>query len=366
MNSKNTSNPKENNFKVRPIKVSITLAIVTFTIFVLQSVISCSPENQTGQNNQDSSSVSIADLFTEEHVWTAPDTNSIPKDETGKLISYGRTLVIHTSKYFGPKGSLAQAGNGMNCQNCHMDAGTRPYGNNLGAVASTYPKFSARAASLVTIAGKVNECFSRSMNGEPIDTNSKEMKAIVAYIQWMGKDVKKGETPVGSGGIKSPHFINRPADPENGRLVYDQFCARCHGKEGEGQFAVDVLKDETKQQGGTATPDDLYYYPPLWGQHSFNGVATLYRVSKFAGFVQNNMPYPMTYKTAVLTDEQAWDVAAYVNSRERPIKDHSKDYITDYSKKPFDFPFGPYADSFSEAQHKFGPYGEMPSAKKMH
>ena len=78
------------------------------------------------------------------------------------------------------------------------------------------------------------------------------------------------------------------------------------------------------------------------------------------------MPYPVTYKNPVLTDEQAWDVAAFVNSQARQFKDHSKDYVSDISKKPFDFPFGPYADNFTEAQHKFGPYTEMPSAKKAH
>ncbi|MBK5285974.1 MAG: c-type cytochrome, partial [Bacteroidia bacterium] len=350
------TNNQGNNFNYRPIKVNIILAIITVTVFLLQTVISCSPENQSGKNDADTSSVSIADLFTEEQVWIAPDSASIPQNDEGKIISYGRRLVIHTSKYFGPKGSIMQNTNGMNCQNCHLDAGTRPHGNNFGAVASTYPKIAARFGGLQTIATKVNDCFERSMNGEAIDTNSKVMNAIIAYLKWLGKDVKKGETPAGSGGINAPHFISRAADPEKGKLVYDQFCSRCHGKNGEGQFVVDVLKDETKQQGGSATTDDLYYYPPLWGAHSFNAVATLYRLSKFAGFVQSNMPYPMTYKNFVLTDEQAWDVAAYVNSLDRPIKDHSKDYVIDISKKPYDFPFGPFADNFSETQHKFGPY----------
>ena len=348
--------------KLKSLSITIILAVITCSAFLLQTS-GCSSDNQSVQ---DTSSTSVANLFTEEKVWTAPDTNSIPEDDEGKLISYGRTLVIHTSKYFGPEGYMLNTINGMNCQNCHLEAGTRPYGNNLGAVAATYPKFSPRAGALVTIAGKVNECFTRSMNGAPIDTNSREMKAIVAYIKWLGKDVKKGEVPAGSGGIKSPHFIARAADSDKGKEVYDQYCSRCHGTDGEGQFAKDVLKDPAKQQGGTASADDLYYYPPLWGARSFNGVATLYRLSKFAGFVQNNMPYPMTYKTAILTDEQAWDVAAYVNSRDRLILDHSKDYAAAISKKPFDFPFGPYADNFSEAQHKFGPYTDMPSAKKAH
>ncbi len=344
------------------VRFTIIFFLIIGSVFLLEAT-SCSPGNQSGVNNSDTSSTSLAELFEDEHLWTAPDTASIPKNDEGKLIWYGRRLMIHTAKYFGPKGSLSHSTNGLSCQNCHLDAGTRPYGNNLGAVNSTYPKFLPRAGSVVTIAEKINECFSRSLNGTQIDTAGKEMKAYLTYIKWLGKDFKKGDA--GSGGIKAPKFINRAADPEKGKLLFDQLCSRCHGNDGQGQLVVDVLKDENKQQGGNATTDDLYYYPPLWGSHSFNGVATLYRLSKFAGFIQNNMPYPMDYKTSILKDEQAWDIAAYVNSRERPINDHSKDYI-DFSKKPFDFPFAPYADKFTEEQHKFGPYTEMPSAMKKH
>ena len=334
--------------------------------FFMVQTNSCSTDNQSGRNNSDTSTAYLTELFADEHVWTAPDTSSIPKNEEGKLILYGRTLIIHTSNFFGPKGSISHSANGLSCQNCHLDAGTRPYGNNLGAVSTTYPKFLPRSNSVVNVAEKINECFFRSLNGTPIDTASKEMKAYIAYINWLGKDVKKGEVPAGSGGIKAPKLITRAADPEKGKLVFEQLCARCHGADGQGQLVVDVLKDETKQQGGTATTDDLYYYPPLWGSHSYNGIATLYRLSKLAGFIKNNMPYPMDYKTAILKDEQAWDIAAYVNSRERDTKDHSKDYLADISKKPYDFPFGPYADKFTEEQHKFGPYMEMPSAMKKH
>lgn len=350
---------------IRPLTVAYVFAIIAITVFLSQSLVSCS-SMQSSSEERDTSSVPVSSLFKPEQVWKAPDTSAIPHDEEGKMISYGRTLMIHTSKYFGPQGTLLKVSNGMNCQNCHLDAGTRPYGNNLAVAFSTYPKFSPRANKMISLADKINECFSRSLNGMPIDTSSKEMQAYVAYIKWLGRDVKKGHTPAGTGAIQSPPFLPRAADPEQGRLVYEQYCVRCHGHEGKGQLVVDVLKDATKQQGGTATAEDLFYYPPLWGNQSYNGVATLYRVSKLAGFVRHNMPYPSSYLNPMLTDEQAWDVAAYVNSRERPIKDFTGDYVTDPSKKPFDFPFLPYGDTFPETQHKFGPYTQMASAKKGH
>ena len=67
------------------------------------------------------------------------------------------------------------------------------------------------------------------------------------------------------------------------------------------------------------------------------------------------MPQGTTYEKPQLTDEEAWDVAAYVNSMPRPSKDLSKDW-PNISKKPVDHPYGPYADPFSEDQHKYGPY----------
>ena len=68
------------------------------------------------------------------------------------------------------------------------------------------------------------------------------------------------------------------------------------------------------------------------------------------------MPFKIaTHNSPTLTNEEAWDVAAFVNSQPRPKKDLSNDW-PDISKKPFDHPFGPYTDGFTETEHKFGPY----------
>jgi len=365
MNLNKNLNHQGKNFKVKHSAATIILLCIFTSAFLLESV-NCSSDNRASKSERDSTLAEIAEMFTEEKLWTAPDIATIPNNDEGKLIKYGLNLVVHTSKYFGPKGSVSSNGNGLNCQNCHMEAGTRPYGNNLGAASTIYPKYLPRSGTVVSLAEKINECFYRSLNGDIIDTTSKEMRALVAYTTWLGKDFHKDPKLKGSRGIDAPHFIDRAADPAKGEKTYDELCARCHGKDGQGQFTEDVLKDITKQQGGIATADDLYYYPPLWGDKSYNAIATLYRVGKLAGFIKHNMPYPLTYKNSVLTDEQAWDIAAYINSRERPEKDHSKDYSIDISKKPYDFPFAPYADSYSQQQHKFGPFTDMPSAMKAH
>lgn len=276
-------------------------------------------------------------------LWKAPDPGT-----ADELVQYGRALVALTSKYLGPKGSVSATTNGMNCQNCHLDAGTRIFGNNYSAVASTYPKFRARSGTEESIEKRISDCFERSLNGTAPAPESKEMKAMVAYIRWVGKEVKKGKTPYGAGLVEVP-YMDRAADPEKGKLAYTQKCVSCHGPDGAGQADAE---------------GNGYVYPPLWGKHSYNHGAGLYRLSRFAGYVKANMPLGASHTASQLSDEEAWDIAAYVNSQPRPGKDLSKDW-PDISKKPVDHPFGPYADNFSELQHKYGPFGPIKKAAKV-
>jgi thiosulfate dehydrogenase len=263
------------------------------------------------------------------------------------LARYGRELIENTSYYLGPKGKVAAITNGMNCQNCHLDGGTLPWANNYGAVASTYPKFRDRSGSIETIPKRVNDCMERSLNGKALDTNSRELRAIVAYIHWLGDEVPKGNKPKGTG-IMDLKYLDRAADPVKGRMVYQNKCQSCHGVDGQGQINANGYG---------------YTYPPLWGAHSYNSGAGLFRMSRFAGYVKNAMPLGVDYETTQLSDEEAWDVAAFVNSQPRPSKDLSKDW-PNISKKPVDHPFGPYTDGFSEEQHKYGPFEPIVAARK--
>ena len=284
---------------------------------------------------------------TTEHLWHGWNKYQIPEKDT--MVKYGRELIEKTSYYLGPNGTVAQITNGMNCQNCHLDGGTVPWGNNYGAVASTYPQFRARSGGLETIVKRISDCMERSLNADRvIDSNSKEMKAIIAYMQWLGEGVPKKHKPKGSGIMNIP-YLDRAADPQKGQSVYITKCQRCHGTNGQGQKKID---------------SSGYEYPPLWGNSSYNTAAGLYRISRFAGYVKNNMPFgEVQYHNPQLTDDEAWDVAAFVNSQPRPSKIFKEDW-PDISKKPFDHPFGPFADGFSEAQHKYGPFKPIIEAQK--
>lgn len=276
-------------------------------------------------------------IFTSSFFKKQPDSLSLDKD----LVAYGKDLIAHTSTYLGPNGTVMQISNGMNCQNCHLDAATRPFGNNLLTTYSDYPKFRARSGMVETIEKRINDCFERSLNGNTIPVESREMKAIVAYLKSISES-KKDHKHVPKQKFVELSFLERPADPVQGEIVYIKHCQRCHGKAGIGKMLNEAE----------------WKYPPLAGEKSYSTAAGIFRLSKFGAFVKTNMPYGVTKENALLTDEEAWDVAAYINSLPRPHKEFKSDW-PDISKKPFDHPFGPYADTLSEYDHKYGPFGGL-------
>ncbi|MEO6977791.1 MAG: c-type cytochrome [Mucilaginibacter sp.] len=281
--------------------------------------------------------------------WKAPDTVTIPAGKAGEMIRYGRELIAHTADYLGPKGSIAQLSNGMNCQNCHVEGGSRLFGNNFASFIATYPKMSPRSGKVDIADDRCVECFKRSLDGKSPDTAKKEIQAMLAYMKWIGKNVKRGAKLFGNASEKLP-YLAAAADTMKGRVVFVSKCKSCHGGNGEGVMAASGKS---------------YTYPPLWGAHSYNDGAGMYRIGNLAGFVKNNMPFGATYQAPQLSNEEAWNVAAFINSQPRPHFDNSKDW-PDISKKPIDLPFGPYADGFSEHQHKFGPFKPIAAWQKAH
>lgn len=277
-------------------------------------------------------------------IFTAPDTALIPHDQFGDLIRYGRELIVNTAYYLGPEGIKGHyLGNKMNCNNCHLDAGTRPYGLNYFSSHARYPQYRGREDKILTLAERVNNCIERPHNGVPMPLDSKEMVAIVSYMKWLAQNVPVGHRVKGDDGVEL-QYPNRPADINNGKLVFQTRCASCHGYNGEGAL---------KQDSST------YVYPPLWGSHSYERGSSMHRVLKMARFVKANMPFNQAlWNKPVLTDEEAIDVAAFVNCdtlHMRPIKSGVVSY-PDMKVKPIDYDEGPYADTFSTHQHKYGPY----------
>ncbi|CAH0265018.1 MULTISPECIES: c-type cytochrome [unclassified Pedobacter] len=284
----------------------------------------------------------VADHIPQPEYWTAPDTTQLQRKADADLIRYGRNLIVSTASYLGPKGTVGKLANGMNCQNCHLDAGTRPFANNFSVFYSGFPKMTARSGRKEEAFERIDECFERSMNGKAPERNSREMQAMLSYLKWIGEKPVDAH-PLADNSVKKIPYLSVPADPLKGKMVYASRCSSCHGEAGKGLASIDGKG---------------YIYPPLWGGDSYNDGAGMFRLGNFAGFVKENMPYGTSYKDPVLSDEEAWNVAAYVNSQPRPHLGQKNDY-PELSRKPIDYPFGPYADSFTERQHKYGPFIEI-------
>lgn len=284
----------------------------------------------------------------ESALYLPPDTSQIQQSAQAELIRYGRELIVNTRKYLGPNGIVAQVSNQLNCQNCHLEAGAKaaPYSANFLGVAPNYPLYRDRSGMKETIQFRVNDCMLRSMNGKRLDTAGREMKALVAYLLWLGKDIPPKTKPVNSK-IEQLSYMDRAADTIKGKRIYAMKCQLCHGVNGSGGYSVDAA----------------LYYPPLWGDGSYNTGAGMYRLSRLAGFVKNNMPFGVSHGQSQLSNEECWDVAAFINSMPRPYKNFPNDW-PDQSKKAIDHPFGPYTDGFPEQQHKYGPFGPIENERR--
>jgi len=256
---------------------------------------------------------------------------------------YGQRLLRETAALMGPGHTDPQmryTGSHLACSSCHLESGTKPGTLSLLLTASRYPRPSGRDGGIRDLRDRINGCMLRSMNGRALPRDSVEMIAIESYINRLGEryaamSAAKREA------IEQAAFAepDRAADPAAGALVYTERCAVCHGADGEGLLA-------------TADPNDGYLFPPLWGPDSYNDGAGMHRVLTAAAFIKARMPLGQ----ADLTDEAAFDVAAYINSHPRPeMSGLERDY-PDLTTKPVDSPYGPYLDEFPPEQHKYGPF----------
>jgi thiosulfate dehydrogenase len=206
--------------------------------------------------------------------------------------------------------------NDLNCTSCHLNAGTVADGSPFVGLSAFFPSYAPRAGRVITLEERINGCFLRSMHGKPLPVDSPDMRAMVAYFDWM-KGATRASDQVPGRGVGKIDVRIQP-DPANGRNVYAAQCAACHGREGEGLHQAD---------GGTV-------YPPLWGERSFNIGAGMARTYTAAAFVKRNMPIGAREQFPLgqggLTDQQAVDVAAYFSHEPRPdfagkVKDWPKD-----------------------------------------
>lgn len=225
-----------------------------------------------------------------------PNRGPLPSDqELANQIKLGYQIILDT-----PGQAGTYVGNDLSCTNCHLNAGQKDKALPLTGVAADFPQYSAREGRLITLEDRIRGCFMRSENGKAPPYDSKELLAVAAYITWISYGQPVGQTPpwVHQNTIATQNVLPQDKlDPGQGKQLYDQKCAACHGPDGQGM------------QLGQVKPG------PLWGSKSWNDGAGLARVQTLAGFIRYAMPLSAP---GSLTDEQAQQIAAFIDSQPRP------------------------------------------------
>lgn len=279
-------------------------------------------------------------------VWMLRQTPELDEKGTEVSVEYGRQLIRETSVLMGPQHedpAMRLSGSNLDCSSCHLDSGTKPGTLSLLAAASRYPRFSGRDGIEGDLRDRINGCMERSMNGIKLSRESAEMRSMEAYILSLGDQyAAMGDTRRQSEEPTSFREPARAADPVAGQVVYEERCQVCHGDNGQGLPATLDIREG-------------YLFPPLWGPDSFNNGAGMNRVLTASNFIKARMPLGQPD----LTDDEAYDVAAYINSKERPQKANLEVDYPDRKNKPVDSPYGPYADPFPQEQHRVGPFGPI-------
>ncbi|GLQ98606.1 c-type cytochrome [Dyella mobilis] len=225
-------------------------------------------------------------------LFVPPPESAIPSDDFGKQVALGRQIFIDPGRY-----AKAYVGNALSCENCHLDAGRLAHSAPLWGAYPMYPAYRSKTHDVSTFAARLQGCFNYSMNGKAPPQGDAVLVALESYAYWMSKGEPIGVAPPGHGYPKLPKPAIAP-DYTRGEAVFKRDCALCHGDDGQGQQAA----------GRTV-------FPPLWGTQSFNWGAGMEQVNNAAGFIKANMPLG---RGNTLSDQDAWDVAYFMDAHERP------------------------------------------------
>lgn len=218
--------------------------------------------------------------------YTPPADSLIPNDQLGKSIRRGLALITHTTD------SLpAYAPGNIQCASCHIDGGRRRDAAALIGVYARFPKYLDRSDAVIPLEDRVNYCFTRSLAGAKIPNDSREMQDIIAYLAFISTGVPVGAHVKGEGMPKMPAL---KGDSAAGEKLFAGTCVACHGMDGQGNPPL---------------------IPALWGPRSYSIGASMAREERAATFIRHFMPQN---KPGSLTDKQAYDLSAYVNSHARP------------------------------------------------
>jgi thiosulfate dehydrogenase len=251
-----------------------------------------------------------------------PDRDPLPGDpQRGDAIRRGYRIFLDT-----PHNAPRYTKSALSCGSCHLNAGQKEGAMPLVGIAKVFPEYNRRSGRTFTLEDRVIGCFLRSLNapgltgggpdehenGSPHPTRDDgEVKDLVAYLEWISEGVAAEETRTWRGiAIARDKLVPlAKLDLARGRKLYVAKCLQCHGRNGQGVQVGDLKAG------------------PLWGPRSWNDGAGAARTYTLAGYLRHAMPY---LAPGSLTDEEAQQIAAYIDSKPRPVFEaKSRDFLVE-------------------------------------
>lgn len=248
--------------------------------------------------------------------FTPPPFSAMPSGQFGASVKLGENIFRHTTIY-----AKQYIGNTLNCSNCHLDAGRLAGSAPMWAAYTTYPAYRKKNKKVNNFGMRLQGCFRFSENGKVPSLDSKTIIALEAYSYWLASGAPTGAQLAGRGYPK----LAKPAAAPNyvrGAKLYATNCALCHGASGQGE----AIRGQT-------------VFPALWGKNSFNWGAGMGSIKNSAEFLHANMPFGAV---GTLTAQQAWDLAQYIDSQERPQDPRFTGNVAETRKKFHDTKYSMY------------------------
>jgi len=168
---------------------------------------------------------------------------------------------------------------------------------------------------------------------------------MLAYIRFISAGVPTGRSAEGRATPPLP-LPSGASNPQHGAAVFATTCAVCHQANGQG----------LRWGAADAAQGHRYQFPPLWGPDSYNDGAGMARPITAAAFIHANMPLGTDYAHPVLSVQDAFDVAVFIDSQPRPHHADGELDFPDRALKPADATYPPFLGPFPPAQHLTGPW----------
>jgi thiosulfate dehydrogenase len=211
----------------------------------------------------------------------------------GDQIRLGKEIFQNTATDPGSKPFVGKE-HKATCNSCHRKEGTDLDALPLFGAAAAYP--ADVDGKVMTLEGRIGQCFATHLSGSAPPPGSPVLQALTTYVTSLSEGRRMTMSATGTGPRALPAMQKTgpfwsKADAAAGQKLYGSMCASCHGTDGSGGAG-----------------------PAVWGNGAWSATSAMGKPAKLAAYVQK----AMAAYAGTIGDEQARDLAAYVDSRPRP------------------------------------------------